>query len=331
MRKKILLIRLSSIGDIVLTSPIIRALSNQLNAELHFITKKAFNTVLAYHPKIKSLINYEDLTKEKISELSSEKFDLIIDLHNNLRSKNLIRQIGAKSITFDKINIRKWMFVQFKYPPLPEVHIVDRYFDAVKSLGIENDGKGLDFYIDPAVTNPILKENSPRIYIVIALGAAHKTKQIPEEKLCEIIEKTKDDLSIILIGGPAEAELGNRVAAKYVNVKNTAGKVSIHESAAIIRDAKLVLTPDTGMMHIAAALKKDIIVLWGNTVPEFGMYPYFGKEKSNFVNIEVSDLSCRPCSKIGHKACPKGHFKCMLAQDSSMIVEKIEQFIDNRN
>ena len=118
------------------------------------------------------------------------------------------------------------------------------------------------------------------------------------------------------MGGREEQEDGTTLAqGDPVRIYNACGKFSLHESAAILRRAHVVITHDTGLMHIAAALRKPILSLWGNTVPAFGMYPYYGKPglatiPSSYM-LEVKNLSCRPCSKIGYAACPKKHFRCM--------------------
>ena len=131
--------------------------------------------------------------------------------------------------------------------------------------------------------------------------------------------------NIVLLGGPDDVESGELIAKETgVYVFNTCGSYSIMESAWLLAGASRVITNDTGLMHIAAALRKDIISVWGNTIPEFGMYPYF-PIGSNIVNkiIEVKPLYCRPCSKIGFKKCPKGHFRCMREIEPQHIIDSI--------
>lgn len=302
---KILVIRFSSIGDIVLTTPVVRCLKNQVaGAEVHYLTKSSMKQVIQYHPSIDKI---HELESTSIESLQNEHFDWVIDLHNNLRSRKISASIKSPVKRFRKLNIQKWLWVHFGLNTLPNTHIVDRYLKAVEHLGVQNDGLGLDFPIPPHTTCP---EHLPATYIALVLGAAHATKQIPISKLEEFLSRSTS--SVVLLGGPAEKELGESLSSRFKNCINLAGKTNLFESALVVKNASKVITPDTGMMHIASALKVKTEVIWGNTAPEFGMYPY-GNE-GNFTNHEVK-LNCRPCSKIGHKKCPKGHFNCMMKQD----------------
>ena len=112
-----------------------------------------------------------------------------------------------------------------------------------------------------------------------------------------------------MLGGKADAETAKQLVKEFDHVKNACGQLSLNESAYVIKRAEAVITSDTGLMHIAAAFKKKIFSLWGNTIPEFGMTPYMAHTESKI--LEVKNLSCRPCSKLGYHKCPKGHFKCM--------------------
>lgn len=306
MQKKILILRFSSIGDIVLTTPVIRCLKKQLNAEVHYLTKAAFLPILKYNPHLDKIFTIQKKVAEVLPDLKKEKYDVVVDLHKNLRTWQVRIGLGfPKTLTFDKLNVEKWLMVNFKINRLPKVHIVDRYLKAVESLGVVNDGQGLDYFLPPEKS---WRAGPP--YIVFAIGAAHATKRLPTEKIIEICQNIK--LPVLLIGGKDVAAEGEIIAQKSGNhVSNTCGKCTLHESAAYIRDAQKVFTHDTGMMHIAAAFNKEIISIWGNTIPEFGMYPYYksGVEKNK--SLEVKGLACRPCSKIGYGECPKGHFKCM--------------------
>ena len=269
--------------------------------------------MVAGNPYINRCHVYEDEKATGFQELIKEQFNLVIDLHKNLRSRKITRSVGVASLSFNKLNVRKWLSVRLKWPPLPNRHIVDRYFLGMKRLGIKNDHLGMDFFVQSSFEGHL-----PDKFIVMALGAAHATKMMPESLVLEIANQAP--LPIVLIGGPKEEKFGERIAAGNRNVfLSVAGKCSLHQSADIINRSVCVITPDTGMMHIAAALRKKIISVWGNTVPEFGMYPYYGNgQVQNFIS-EVA-LSCRPCSKIGHEKCPKGHFKCMRDQDVDQII-----------
>lgn len=322
--KKILVIRFSSIGDIVLTSPVVRCLKEQIGAEVHFLTKKSFRSIVDTNPFIHKVYCIEKEVSEVIADLKNEAYDYVVDLHKNIRSLQVKRALKAVNFSFHKLNFEKWLMVNFKIDRLPNIHIVDRYLEAVSSLGVVNDGKGLDYFIPPemeidaAQFIAVKSGEKHSKYLVFAIGAAHATKRLPTEKIIQICQKI--DLPVILLGGPDDRETGEQIrTAAGSRIINTCGELKLHQSASLVRQAHKVITHDTGMMHIAAAFGKNIISIWGNTIPEFGMYPYYPNGNNNNITIETDGLSCRPCSKIGYQQCPKGHFKCMNLID----VEKV--------
>jgi len=313
---KILVVRFSSIGDIVLTTPVVRMLKKQLNAQVHYLTKSAYVSLLKNNPYIDSVYQIEQSINEVIADLKKENYDYIIDLHNNLRTQILKFRLGIPSRSFNKLNMEKFMLTSFKMDSLPQVHIVDRYLDAVTNLGVKNDNEGLDFFLSAA--DKVELSLFPKNYIAFVIGGQHVTKILPNNKIISIIKKVEKP--ILLIGGPEEVVRGEQIISQTKNTINTCGKYSLLQSAFLIQQAKLVITHDTGMMHIAAAFKKKIYSVWGSTVPAFGMYPYKADENSKM--IEVKDLNCRPCSKIGYDKCPKGHFKCMQEIDEGLFLSE---------
>lgn len=323
---KFLIIRFSSIGDIVLTTPVVRCLKQQVpDAEIHYLTKFSFHKVVASNPYIDKFYYLQDNWDLLMHELKEENYDYIVDLHHNIRTLKIKRALKVPAFQFDKINIQKWLYTNFKINRLPDLHIVDRYMDTVASFGVTNDGKGLDYFLsaDEKVTEKDLPHSHLAGYIGIVIGAAHATKRMPVEKLKELCLAI--DHPIILLGGPEDQQSGNEIASvDPVKIYNASGKFSINESAHLVQKAKLIITHDTGLMHIAAAFKKPIISLWGNTVPAFGMTPYYGNIPGMQVVHEVKQLRCRPCSKIGYNKCPKGHFKCMNQQSIPGIVTDVK-------
>ncbi len=320
---KILIIRFSSIGDIVLTTPVIRCLKTQLEGdiEIHYLTKKIYSSLLENNPYVSKIHSIEKSTNEIIEELEKEKFDFIVDLHKNLRSSRVKKKLDGLSLSFNKFNWQKWLLVNFKINRMPKFHIVDRYLQSVKALGIKNDGKGLDYFLPEEIEEKeFLPASFPKTYIALVLGATHATKRLPDNKFKELV--TQLNQSIVLIGGKEDASLGVELEKiDSERIFNAAGKMSLDESAVLLKKASSVITHDTGMMHIAAAFQKKIISIWGNTVPDFGMYPYLNEEhKESYTIIENNNLSCRPCSKIGFDKCPKGHFKCMEELDLDNII-----------
>ena len=317
---KFLIIRFSSIGDIVLTTPVVRCLRKKYpETQIHYLTKQAFASIVITNPYINKVHVLLNDPEAIIEELKSESFDYIIDLHNNLRTlkiKNALKK--SKQFSVDKLNIQKFILVNTKINIMPNRHIVDRYMDTIKSLDVTNDGLGLDYFIHEkdVVKQQDIPASHSLGYIAIAIGAAHYTKKFPLHKLKELCAKL--DHPVILLGGKEDYVNAEEIAwADSIKIYNACGKFNLSESADLVRRAKFIISNDTGLMHIAAAFKKDILSLWGNTVPSFGMYPY----KTNYEIFEVRKLWCRPCSKIGFNKCPLGHFKCMEKISVDEIVQ----------
>jgi heptosyltransferase-2 len=327
MKKRILVLRFSSIGDIVLTTPVIRCLKQQIpNCELHFLTKPSYKDFLETNPNIDHLHFLDKHPILKGLELKKYGFDFVIDLHNNLRTSMIKAVLDVTSFSFPKLNIEKFQTVQLKTNTLPSIHIVDRYFDTVKNLLVYNDGKGLDYFINDIDISKVKNKTSDLKdgFIAWAIGGQHATKQLPFEKILEISQKIQTP--IILLGGKEDTDLGDKIVANSTaNIRNFCGKLSLNESAACLKLSKFVLTNDTGLMHIAAALQKPIFSFWGNTIPEFGMYPYYGISETKQEIFQIENLKCRPCSKIGFEKCPHTHFKCMFKINSQEVFHQINR------
>lgn len=331
---KFLIIRFSSIGDIVLTSPVARCLKNQLEeARIHYLVKQKFGALVSANPFIDKVHLFENDLDKTIKELKSENFDYIIDLHNNMRSSLVKLRIRAIPFSFHKQNFNKWLLVHLKINRLPGISIVDRYLDPLKSFGVVNDGKGLDFFIPKKdivniVSFPVTFRKG---FIVFAIGANHVTKRMPVEKIIGLIKNI--NLPVILLGDENDKIQGDKiVSAAGNNVLNACGLYNINQSASIVKQSKVVISHDTGLMHIAAAFGKKIISIWGNTVPEFGMYPYQPDPDSRIIQVE--NLKCRPCSKLGFKKCPKKHFRCMndinTEQVARLVRELFQKDVESR-
>lgn len=323
---KILIIRLSSIGDIVLTTPIIRCLKKQIpNVQIHYLTKSNNAIILNNNPYIDKIHTYSNSLSQTIKQLRKENYTYIIDLHKQLRSFIIKLRLLRPSKTFNSLKIRKWLFVKLRLNYLPNKHIVDRYFEPAKAMGykIENDGQGLDYFLDEQdyISPDALPLSFQEGYIAIVVGSKHNTKQMPVEKLIELCQAINKP--IILLGDKNDRKkaikIENEVGAR---VFNACGAYNLNQSAGLIKNSIGVITPDTGLMHIAAAFNKNIISVWGNTIPTFGMYPYMPKEsQAEVYTFETKGLKCRPCTKLGYKQCPKKHFKCMKEIDIDKIVD----------
>jgi ADP-heptose:LPS heptosyltransferase len=325
--KKILVIRLSSIGDIVLTSPVLRCLKQQMpGVSIHFAVKRQFLPVVASNPHIDKIHVFDGDLKAFTRELKQEQFDYIVDLHQNFRSWFIRLNLRTRSSGFPKLNFAKWLLTRLKIDVMPDVHIVDRYFRAAMPLGIRNDGKGLDYFIprEEEIEVTTLPTGFAQGYVAFVIGAKHATKRLPEKKIVSICRESGHPF--VLLGGKEDAERSEAIAREAgPMVVSFCGKLSLNQSASLIRQAGAVITHDTGLMHVAAAFRKKIISVWGNTVPEFGMTPFMPVDPGNSVIIEVKGLSCRPCSKLGYDRCPKKHFRCMEEIDVQGVVKALSE------
>lgn len=326
---KFLIIRFSSIGDIVLTTPVVRCLKKQVpDATIHYVTKYVFRSIVESNPHIDKVHYYNNDLDALIEELKREEFDYIIDLHHNLRTLKVKKALRRKSFSFRKLNIEKWIYTNLRWNVMPDVHIVDRYLETVKSFGVNNDGLGLDYFVPDKhkLKETDIPASHHAGYIGVVIGAALNTKKMPVQKLQNLCAAI--DHPIILLGGTEDVNNGEEIAkTDGVKIYNACGKFNLNESADLVRRAKLIITHDTGLMHIAAAFRKPIISIWGNTVPAFGMSAYYGNFPSSDSRFEVAPLYCRPCSKIGYKKCPHGHFKCMKKHDENAIAAKVKQLL----
>jgi ADP-heptose:LPS heptosyltransferase len=317
---KILVIRFSAIGDILLTFPVVEALQHKYpSAEIHFLTKPSNKAVVELlsskvHPRF-----LQESLVQTAKQLRGERYDLVIDLHNNLRTFLLqVLLMKGSWKRFRKLNFQKWLFTALKWNALPKVHVVDRYAQAALvnptnvTLAVCDTINGMELL--------------PSKYVAWVLGATFSTKQFPLSKLIETIERL--DMPIVLLGGDKENLLASSLHAHFPSLISYVGKTSLSEAALVLSKAKVVVTNDTGLMHLAAFYEKPMVCIWGNTVLEFGMYPF---QKRPVFNAQVADLSCRPCSKIGHNTCPKGHFQCMLNQHSVEISEQITALFYQEN
>lgn len=320
---KILIIRLSSLGDVVLSTPIPRLLKKKFpTSEIHFVIKKEFCSVYNYNINVDNVIEFNDNLLEVTSKLKNENYDMVIDLHNNLRSNFIKFMLRKPFLTYKKQFIKRWLLTNFKIP-VKINHISNSYIDCLSNLKIKDDGEGLDFYIDETSFNKV--KSLPGIihknFTVLIVGAKHFTKRLPIKKLIELCDKINSP--IVLVGGKNEMESGKELESffnysknpevsgklnKKTIIYNYCGKLSIQESASILKLSKIVYSHDTGFMHIAAALNKNVVSIFGSTHPDLGFYPY----RTSFSIIQNNNLDCRPCTKIGFSSCPAGHFKCMM-------------------
>lgn len=324
---RILVIRLSSLGDVLLTTPVLRCLKKQLpHVELHLATRPQCAQLIANNPYIDKIIEVDkDFSDYGIFK---GRYDWIVDLHNNRRSKRIRKSAGekTKSVIYRKENLHKFIYIWTKINVMSGMHVVDRYMHAVSTLGVKADNEGLDLFLDnvdrtniKGLCDTIAKEEQ---YVVFACGAQHSTKRIPPEKLLQLAEMI--DSKVLLLGDKNDR---NRIdqcsAVKPDNVLNLCGETTLMQSAAIVEKASAVVTPDSVMMHISAALRRPVFAIWGATAPSFG-FTAFRTDRRDFV---AERLWCHPCSRMGSERCPLGHFKCMEIHDWAMLAKMINSKI----
>ncbi|GAC1538701.1 MAG: glycosyltransferase family 9 protein [Sediminibacterium sp.] len=320
---KFLVIRFSSIGDIVLTTPAIRCLKQQVpDAEVHLLTKQSMKAVTEANPYIDQFFYYHDNLRELIGQLKAERYDCVIDLHKNFRSYRIRWALQTKTLSYKKLSIEKFLLTKFHINFMPKRHIVDRCLDAVSSLGVKNDGGGLDYFIpeDQTVALTDLPITHLNGYIALVIGASYFTKKLPAVKLQQLCSSLH--YPVILVGGKEDRTEGDWIAAADpTHIYNACGQFSLHGSAELVRKAQLVISHDTGLQYIACAFKKPVLALWGGTSPLLDVEPYYGDQQNSpgYTNFVVPGLRCQPCSNYGLDACPKGHFKCMQLQDIDAI------------
>lgn len=315
---KILVIRFSSMGDVIYTTPVVRCLKKQLpGAEVHFLTKEAFKYIYDNNPYVDKLHLLKPALKETIADIKAEKFDYIIDLHNNLRTSIIKFKTRIKSSTYNKQSVRKWLSLKLHLKLVPPTHLVERYMQTVAFLGVKNDDLPIDYYVKAEhELSKLLPVTHQQGYVAFIIGATHFTKRMPNAKIIAICNKI--DLPVVLLGGKDVLDNANQIEnAVGSKVYNACGKTSLDESVYLVSKATKVIGFDTGLTHIAEAFNVPIASIWGSTVPELlGVQPYKVKG-AKVIGIE---LPCRPCSKFGLEKCPLGHFKCMNEISEDVVV-----------
>ena len=338
--EKILIIRLSSIGDIVLTTPVIRILKQKFpGSRIDFVIKKQFAELLVHHPGIHHLYVFDKCNKLNRlktikQQIRAEKYDLVIDLHKNFRSYYLTFLSRAKQIVrYKKGVLRRFLFVKFKLNLYREIiPIYRRYLACLKPLQIFYDDRGLELFLHNGLKLKIIEryksffEAPGTVIIGIVPGAKHATKRWQAEGFLSTIHDLteKRQAKIIIFGGKADQDIiPSFEIENNQHVLDTTGKLSIAETAALMSHCDVVMTNDSGLMHIASALKKKVVAIFGSTTEEFGFFPY----ATEHIVIQQHGLSCRPCSHVGRKNCPRGHFRCMKEIRTERVIDAVERIL----
>ncbi len=320
---RILIVRLSSLGDILLTTPFIRSFKNQHpNITIDFLVRKQFEDAVKFNPHLDSVISIKnndniDLVK---SELKNRNYDLTIDLQNNFRSRKITKNISPKIVRFKKPNLDKFLLVNFKINRLKNIiPIPVRYSKTISNFSLDNNG--LELFIDESVKSNIIGEK--RI-IGICPGSVHKTKMWQENYFIELGKKlSKDNYQVVLLGGKSDRKVCSEINKSIPGSVDLSNDNKLFETAVNMKKCEIIICNDSGLMHTALAVKRPVVSIFGSTVKEFGFAPYGGKS----LVLENNSLSCRPCSHIGRSECPKKHFKCMLQVTPDYVYQKTKEFI----
>ena len=344
--EKILIIRLSSIGDIVLATPLVRVVRARFpSSHIDFLVRKEYAELVRYNKNLNRIVEFDAKTgfsglRTLKNQLRAEHYDLVLDIHNSLRSRYLRMLIGVKNIVVvNKHIFARTMLVKFKknyYRGL--VSIVDRYIETMNTFGVRNDHAGLELLIPDEVRARVMKRmavsgvDTHKKIIGFCPSAKHATKCWPQERFSQLGIRLLNqyDATILLFGGPADKERCSAIAdvingqTGIGHAVDLSGELSLLETAAAVEFCTILVTNDSGLMHIASAMKKKLVAIFGSTVREFGFFPV-GTES---IIVERTGLYCRPCSHIGRSTCPEGHFRCMNEIHVEEIAKKIQRILE---
>lgn len=342
--QKILIIRFSSLGDVILVSPLIRILRNTYpNTQIDFLVKSEYVDTVKFNPHLSNVIELKTNEKEELRWLKEEirrcRYDLIIDIHNSLRSRYLRWFSRARFTTsVNKRVVARFLLVNLKWNIYKNLFSVDqRYLETVKRYGVNDDGNGLEIYLpkDTITTTKAMMERFKLEKYDVVLGIAptarHFTKRWLPERFVEFgVEFSKQYQSKMFIFGSKDERDYCEDIAQMINTRvgtstaeNLSGKLTLLETAAALDYCYVVVTNDSGLMHLAAARKKKIVAIFGSTVKEFGFIPY----RTDHIIVEQSNLPCRPCSHIGLATCPKKHFRCMKNISVEDVFDAVKQMV----
>ncbi len=332
---KILIIRLSSIGDILLATPFLRQTRIKFpDAVIDFVIKERFIDLVQYNPHVNRIFSVNEkeglhglLELRKL--LIANNYDYVFDLHNNFRSRILTYGMRAHISRIHKDKIKRALLVYTKINLYKQVTPIPlRYLKVGEKAGIKDDFNGLEIFwknhIEEGLSLVVDTKLLRKPFVVVAPGAGFKTKQWPVEYFRELIEtiEKKHGLPIVILGSKEEEERFRLLEISDA-VHNLAGKLTLLESAIILSKAQAVISNDSGLMHMATAVKVPVLAIFGSTVKEFGFFPF--RAQSNV--IENKKLWCRPCSHIGRNHCPLIHFKCMKDLKPMMVYDQLKPWL----
>jgi heptosyltransferase-2 len=307
------------LGDILLTTPMIRSLKKQNPAmQIDFLVRSEYVDLLKFNPHISSLFLFSRNDQENKNlkiKMMEMKYDCAIDLQNNLRSKLFLTSLSAESFSFNKKRFEKVLLVHMKINLLKNAQPIPiRYAETIPSFQLDNEG--LELFLPESTARIAGGQN----IIGLCPGARHFTKRWPEERFVQLgkllIEK---GFAVALLGGKSDKEVCMEISKEISGSLDLSTDDDILQLAKDMQQCKAIVCNDSGLMHAACAVKTPVIAIYGSTVKEFGFTP-FGCEN---IILENNSLTCRPCSHIGRKKCPQKHFRCMLELTPQQAFESI--------
>jgi lipopolysaccharide heptosyltransferase II len=315
----ILAVRFSSLGDLLLTTPLLRAIRERHpEARLTFVVRTDMADALRDNPRLTELITWDHGSplRHLAGRLRGRRWTHRLDLHGSLRSLALRRLVGGRWSGYPKHRLRRAMIIRSRrrlggaLPP-----VAQRYFAAARGLDVTPDAGGLEFHIPPPAieaADRFLAAHAlgglDRPLVALGIGAAHFTKRWPLEHWMTLARRLAPANDLVVLGGTAEREAGEAVAAAAAGrAVNAAGAFALPGTAALLRRSRAVVVGDTGVLHLATAVGTPVAALYGPTVREFGFFPYHARAQ-----IVEHDLACRPCSAYGGPVCPLGHHRCLV-------------------
>ncbi len=343
---KTLVIRFSSIGDVVLSTPFLRVLREKFpKSQIDYVTRKEYAELIRYNNNLNVTHEFDAAggfpgLRELKRKLLRERYDLVIDLHNSLRSRYLrsMKGVGKIAVVDKRVRERTLLVTLKKNTYESIVPVADRYIETVKEFGVANDGKGLELHLPDEVLfgvgSKVAKLKLNRFEKVLGLCpfARHFTKEWPAEKFAEVGERfiERTDGAVMMFGGPSDvlraASVSGKIRASAGNdrVIDFTGQLSLAEAAAAMQYCDVLVSNDSGLMHIAAAMHRNVVAIFGSTVKEFGFYP---PDETSRV-FERQGLYCRPCSHIGREKCPEEHFRCMKETGTDSVLGAVLEMVD---